>query len=151
MKEFHVAAQAAVDDDAGEEKVLEFSVAGQDFVASIPTTGQIALVAGSAVEGELDVIGAVFAFLKAVLHDDGYRRLRQLVQDGVLPLELVFGGDEENPMGIVDWIVQAGLGDERPTQRSTDSSSSPRSGGPRSTGRSSGRGSIRSVSQPVAS
>ena len=97
------------------------------------------------------MIGAVFGFLRGVLQGDGYRRLQLLVQEGKVPLEVLFGGDEGNELGIVEWIVQTSLGDERPTQRSTASSSSRSSGGPRSTGRSPGRGSPHSPSLPVAS
>jgi hypothetical protein len=150
MKEFQVAAQEAVD-DTPEEQILEFSVAGQDFVASLPTTGQIALVVASAGRTEAEQLGAVFGFLRGVLQGDGYRRLSDLLEAGVLPFEVIFGGDDANPDGIVEWIVQAAAGTERPTKRSSGSSSSQRAGGPRSTGRSPGKGSIRSNSLPVAS
>ena len=151
MKEFHVAAQDAVDDEQGEEKVLEFSVAGEDFIASVPTTGQIALVAGTSGGTETEQLSAVFGFLRGVLQGDGFIRLRRLIESGRVPFEVVFGGDENNASGIVEWLVQAGLGDERPTQRSGGSSSSRSTTGPRSTGRAPGKGSTRSPSQLVGS
>lgn len=152
MKEFTVAAQDAVDETTEDEKVLEFRLAGQEFVASLPTTGQIALVVATAGRSETQQLGAVFGFLRGVLQGDGYRRLEELVESGVVPFEVIFGGNDDNPDGgIVEYIVQSGAGGERPTQRSTASARSQKPGGPRSTGRSQGKGSIPSSSLPVAS
>jgi hypothetical protein len=150
MKEFYAAAQATVDEEQGEEKVLEFSLAGQEFVARIPTTGQVALVAGSGGRSQSDMIGAVFGFFRGVLLDDGWRRLHALLEDGTVPFEVLFGGDDNNATGVVEWISTA-AGGERPTQPSRDSSPSPDGTGRKSTGRSPGKGSTRSTSLSAVS
>ena len=144
MKEFVAAARQAVESEDGEEPTLEFGLAGQEFTAKVPTSGQVALVAGSFGGGNAQMVGALFEFLQGVLLDDGYRRLRKLIADGTVPFEVVFGGDDNNDQGIVEWIsAQAAA---RPTKPSDGSSPSRKQGGGKSTGRSPGKGSIRSAS-----
>jgi hypothetical protein len=146
MKEFVAAARSAVEDEeyeGKEPKPLEFGLAGQDFRAKVPTTGQVALVAGSFGGRNSEMVSAIFEFLQGVLLDDGYRRLRALVADGTVPFEVIFGGDDNNEQGIVEWISSKAAG--RPTKQPTDFSKSQKSGGQRSTGRSPGKGSIPST------
>jgi hypothetical protein len=137
MKEFKAAAEAATSE---EKPVLEFSLAGQEFVADKATIGQMALVAAAQDEGGQTLIAAVFRFLKGLLHDDGYQRLRNLVADGTVSFDLLAGGDDDNEDGIVDWIIEKSA-DERPTKLPTDYLPSQGSGGQRSTGRSPGKAS----------
>jgi hypothetical protein len=136
--EFKVAAQSQVDDETqledGEEPkpAVEFDILGQHFAADKPTPGRINVLfsARGGVEGTREV----WNFLRDVLWDDGYDRLRALVANGEFPPMLLFGGDELNDEGVVDHIISATAG--RPTQPSNDSSPSPKSTGSRSTGRS---------------
>lgn len=144
MQEFIAAARKAAED----QDWVEFSIAGQEFKASVPTTGQTALIMaalGNAEIGASERMAEIMAFLDSVLQDDGMKRLRKLMRDGVVPLDMIFGGNEDNDRGIVEFIVSH-ASDERPTQPSSSSSSSPESTGRRSTGRVRGEGSIPSDS-----
>jgi hypothetical protein len=149
MKEFKAAARASEDE---EEKVLEFAIGEQEFRSKIPSTARtamfIAAMTDEASTGE--AVGAIFAFLKDMLLDDGYRRIRKLITDEVIDLGTLTGGGDENDDGIIDWIISQ-ASDNRPTPPSADSSSSPETGGRRSTGRSPGKGSTRLASlSPVS-
>jgi hypothetical protein len=148
MKEFKAAAESAAGGD--EKKVLEFGLAGQKFVADKATTGQMALVAAAMDEGGTQMVGSVFRFLRGLLHDDGYTRLRNLVANGTVSFDLLVGGDDDNEDGIVDWIIEKSS-DDRPPKLPTDYLPSQETGGQRSTGRSPGKGSKRSASVPAAS
>lgn len=148
MKEFKAAARASESD---EEEILEFRLIDQEFRSRLPNTARVAMFVASMSDESTtgESVTAIFTFLKDVLLDDGYRRLRKMISDGTIDLEVLTGGGDENEDGIVDWII--GQASSRPTPASTDSSSSPASGGQRSTGRSPGRGSTRSPSlSPVS-
>jgi hypothetical protein len=148
MKEFKAAAQAAVDGE--DQQVLEFTLAGQEFVAKKAEIGQMALVASAMDEGGTQMVGAVFRFLRNLLLDDGYPRLRDLIASGAVSFELLIGGDDDNEDGIIDWIIEQSS-EERPTKAPTDYLPSQAAGGQRSTGRSRGQGSIHSPSAQPAS
>jgi len=149
MKEFAAAATAEVEGE--EAQVLEFALAGQEFVANKASVGQMALVVAAMDESEgVQAVGAVFRFLRGVLQGDGYQRLRELVAKGVVSFDLLAGGDDDNEEGIVDWIIEKSSAD-RPTKRPTDYLPSQASGGQKSTGRSRGQGSIPSSSARAAS
>jgi len=143
MKEFKAAAKAAAGGE--DEKVLEFKLGDQEFVADKASTAQIALVIASMEDGGGAMVSSVFRFLKGVLHDDGYPRLRNLIASGVVPFGLLVGGDDDNEDGIVDWIIEKSS-DERPTKQPADYLPSQAAGGQRSTGRSPGKGSKLSAS-----
>jgi hypothetical protein len=132
------------------EAILQFGLAGMEFTASKATTSQMALVVAAMDDGGAPAVAAVFRFLRGILHDDGYQRLRDLVAAGVVSFDLLIGGDEDNEDGIVDWLIEKSA-DERPTKRPTDYLPSQASGGQRSTGRSPGKGSKPSGLVPVAS
>jgi hypothetical protein len=136
--EFQVAAKSQVADETELEEgeapkpAVEFDILGQTFKADKPTPGRVNVLfsARGGVEGTREV----WNFLRDVLWDDGYQRLRDLVANGEFPPQLLFGGDELNEEGVVDHIISATAG--RPTQPSNGSSPSPSSTGVRSTGRS---------------
>ena len=140
--EFQVAAQQQVEEEELEEGQeppgIEFTILGQDFVADYPTPGRINVLFGA--RGGVEGTRAVWDFLRDVLRGNGFRRLQDLVASGQFPPQLLFGGDELNEEGVVDHIISATAG--RPTQPSSDFSSSPTPAGARSTGRSRGPGSI---------
>lgn len=149
MKEFHAAAHAANDQ---EEPILEFAIGDQEFTSKLPSTARTAMfIAAMTDESSTgEAIGAIFGFLKDMLLGDGYRRLRKLITDDVIDIGTLTGGGDENDEGIVDWIISQAA-ENRPTPPSADSSSSPESGGRRSTGRSPGKGSTLSPSpSPVS-
>ena len=144
--EFKVAAenQVQAEETEGEEPlVVEFKILDQEFVADVPSPGRINVLFGA--RGGVEGTRAVWDFLRAVLHGDGFQRLQKLVADGKFPPQLLFGGDELNEEGVVDHIISARAG--LPTQPSSDSSPSPTSDGKRSTGRVRGPGSISSPSR----
>lgn len=151
MKEFRAAAKHA----AGEQEELDLPPivlpdgTVENFTISIPTTGQISLVAASMDAGGVEMLGAVYNFLRGLMTTEDYRRFRGLVADGTIPFELVIGGDELNEDGIIDWIIENST--DRPTKAPTDFLPSQKTGGQRSTGRSPGRGSTRSTSTRAAS
>jgi hypothetical protein len=148
MKEFKSAAKSA---EEGEEEILEFAIGDEEFRSKLPSTARTAMFVASMSDESTtgDAIAAIFAFLKDMLLDDGYRRLRKLISDNVIDLGTLTGGGDENEDGIVDWII--GQASNRPTQPPTDSSTSPASTGLPSTGRSPGKGSTRSTSVSRAS
>lgn len=148
MKQFTAAAEAAA--ARGDTPVLEFSLAGQEFVASKAELGQMALVVAAMDEGGSPMVSAVFRFLRGILQGDGYARLRELVASGVVSFDLLVGGDDDNEDGIVDWLIEQSS-DERPTKLPTDYLPSQGNGGQRSTGRSRGPGSTASASARAAS
>ena len=134
-----------------EEKILEFELAGQDFRLKIPTSTQIVLLATASDTGTMrGMIGASMDFIEGLMLDDGFRRFRKLMAQGVISHELLLGGDDDNEKGIIDWIIEQ-VSDGTPPARPSGSSASPKAGGPRSTGRAPGKGSIRSGSPSVAS
>lgn len=134
-----------------EERILEFGLAGQDFRLKVPTSTQIVLLATSSDTGTMrGMLGATMDFLEGVMLDDGFRRLRKLMAKGVVSHELLLGGDDDNEQGIIDWIIEQ-VSDGTPPERPSDSSASPKAGGPRSTGRAPGKGSIPSGSPSAAS
>jgi len=149
VKEFNAAARAA---EGEEDQILEFAIGDQEFKSHLPSTARTAMfIAAMTDESSTgEAIGAIFSFLKDMLLDDGYRRLRKLISDDVIDLGTLTGGGDDNDEGIVDWIISQAA-ENRPTPPSADSSSSPETGGRRSTGRSPGKGSTRSPSlSPVS-
>lgn len=147
MKEFTAAARAADDPDG---EILQFRLAGIEFTADRATTSQMALVVAAMDDGGAQMVAAIFRFLRGVLHDDGYRQLRELVAGGAVTLDLLMGGDEDNEDGIVGWLIEKSA-DERPTRQPADYLPSQATTGRRSTGRSPGKGSKPSSLLPVAS
>jgi len=132
----------AEENEGAEPEVFEFSIAGQDFVADMPTNTQIVLLSATLSGGRTsDVLTGSLEFLEGTLRGNGYKRIRRLVAQGIVSTDLLIGGDENNDKGIVDSIV-AMVSDGRPPTRSTGSSGSQKPGGKKSTGRAPGKGSI---------
>lgn len=145
MMEFQIASEQAVkkEQDAAELEVLEFKLGPHSFKARRPTPGETNVLFAS--RGDIEGTVASWGFLRAVLQGTGYKRLVRLVETGVVPVPLLFGGDELNPGGgIIDGIISEFAG--RPPGSSDDSSESQSPTGPRSTGRAPGRGSTSSDS-----
>jgi hypothetical protein len=148
MREFVFSSEQAVKKQDGDDELFEFTIAGQEFHARQPEPGEINVLFAS--RGAGDNTRAVWNFLYRVLDGENpertdYYRLRKLVEDGIMPPALLFGGDELNDEGIVDAIVREFAG--RPPKSSSDSSASPSDDGPRSTGRVRGKGSVSSTSR----
>lgn len=144
MKSFHAAAKAA---DSEEEQILEFAIGDQEFRSRLPSTARVAMFIASMTDeaGTGESLGAIFQFLKDMLLDDGYRRIRKLISTNVIDLSTLTGGTEFDDDGIIDWIISEAAA-QRPTPPSAASSGSQGNGGRRSTGRSPGKGSTLSAS-----
>lgn len=144
MKEFAVAAARTVEEEepSEDEPIAEFDLAGQHFRSRLPSTGQISVLIGSSGFG--NNLRDIHALLKALLLDDGYRRLAALLTENTIGVGMLYGGDELNDTGILDYLIELRAG--RPTSSSSDSSESPKPAGRRSTGRVHGEGSIPSDS-----
>lgn len=138
MRSFQIAAEQETE----VEEILEFSVAGEEFKVKLPSASQATLVIANMSRGASSAIAGVYRFLERALLDDGYERLTNLISEGELPFEVLFGGDELNEIGIVEWIVQEAAA--RPTKPLSGSQRSSKSSGKRSTGRSPGKGSTHS-------
>jgi hypothetical protein len=151
MKEFVASAQRAQRDDGEEPDRLEFTIDGVEFSCEIPTSAQIALMASAADEGGATMVNAVFNFLRGIMYDEEFLRLRRLVSRGKIDFDIIFGGNDDNEVGVVDWIIEEAADRTRPTGPSTGSSESRGSGGRRSTGRSHSRASTRGGSPSPAS
>ncbi|UDL15407.1 tail assembly chaperone [Microbacterium phage Pepe25] len=140
MREFQLAAEHDQEEqELGEDRILEFTLGKQKFRAKLATPGQSSVVIGAFGQNETQAIQAVYRFLRRVMLDDGYKRLQTMVENEEVSFGILFGGDDNNDGGIVDWIIEESA--SRPTRPSTESSSSPTTGGRKSTGRSPGRGS----------
>ncbi|QKO02786.1 tail assembly chaperone [Microbacterium phage Kelcole] len=139
MREFQLAAERDQQEkELGEETVLEFALGEETFRAKLATPGQSSLVIGAFGQNETQAIQAVYKFLRRILLDDGYRRLTRMVEEDKVSFGVLFGGDDNNDGGIVDWIIEESA--SRPTRPSTESSSSPTTGGRKSTGALAGSG-----------
>lgn len=137
---------AAAEDGGEDDEILQFSIAGQKFETRLPSLTQIVLLSTGTDSGSVrGVLSASMEFLEGILLGDGYKRIKKLVANGTISYNLLIGGDEDNDHGIIDWIVEQ-VSDGRPPKRSTASSPSAKPGGPRSTGRAPGKGSILSAS-----
>lgn len=131
--------------DADPDEIIEFALGPNEFRARKPTADQIAtltlLPPGG---GEVALSRAVISFMDGILLDDGATRLHSLMARGVVTTSLLVNGGERNETGVIPAIIEMVTGN--PTQSSTDSSTSPTSGGKKSTGRSPGKGSTLSDS-----
>jgi hypothetical protein len=137
-----VTAAQKVEEDEDDAQVLEFSIGGEEFVANVPSTTQIVLLAtGSEAGTARSLLSAVLEFMEGILQGDGYKRFRKLMVKGIITNDLLIGGD-----GDIDWIIEQ-VSAGRPPKPSSDSSPSPETGGKRSTGRAPGKGSIQSGSK----
>lgn len=150
MKQFQAAAKRDGDQEWLEPiKIRMPDGEVEEFPIRSATTGQISLVASALDTGGVEMVGSAYTFLRALMEPADYRRLRQLVADGVVSFELLIGGDDLNEEGIIDGIIEDST--RRPTKAPTDYLPSQKPGGQRSTGRSPGRGSTRSASAHAAS
>jgi len=149
MQEFKVASKRAAQED---DEVIEIPFGDRTLISKIPTPGQSALfyarLVSPATEEERDngPVNAVFGLLRSILADGDVPYLKQLLGEGRIEFSTLFGGDDENPSGLVEELLRQASG--RPTEPSSDSSPSQKSTGRPSTGRTPGKGSIRSKASP---
>lgn len=138
---------AVAEAKADPDEVIEFSLGADEFEVRRPTLDQVIALSLLPPEAtEADVARASLAFMDGILLGDGAKRLRVLMARGVVSVQLLFSGDDNNETGIIPAIVEAATGN--PTPSPTDSATSQTSGGKKSTGRAPGKGSTRSNSQP---
>lgn len=135
--EFKVAAKAA----AGEEEdVVEVPIDDVTYIARRPTPAMFALFQ---VESREDYLGALWHILQGILGKEAVDHIKTLIWERRIDLDDLVGGSEENEDGLLNMIISEFSG--RPTEPSTDSSASPKTGGRKST-RAPGKGSISSTS-----
>lgn len=142
---FQVAVQEQINEEeraaqAEKEPWFEFSLLGQDYVVreKPARTKNIVLLAALA-DGGPEFYAGVLNFLESIIEGGRGRMIRKLLASGAIEFELLWGGDEQNPHGIVDTIISRST--ENPTDEPSGSSTSPSSTSKRSTGRSPGKGS----------
>lgn len=131
---FQLAAEPEIE-ETDEPKLIEIEL-GESLVikSKYPTPGQSSLLmAGLAGRGTAAAVSAIYRFLEIVLVDNGYRIITDLIEQGQLGMDDLWGGSDVNGTGIIDYIIEQATA--RPTGPSTASSASPTSGGRRSTGR----------------
>lgn len=146
MFEFNVASESAIaEQKIKDEEPISFGILGQTFQARRPLPGEINVL--FATQGGGEGTRAIWRFLRNVLLPSdraqgrsGWLELRDMVEEGKFPPDLLFGGDEDNEQGVVDHIVSVWAG--RPTPSSSDSSTSLEATGSISTARAPGEGSI---------
>lgn len=165
MQEFRFAAKKAT--RPKDLELLDVPFGERILYVKRPTPGQIAMWTSHARRtsifiASMDLLEKIIVTdmktineaLKGATDDDGNPRpqatkesigtilyLEELLDDGIIDADLIFGGDgEENKQGLLDAILAEWAG--RPTEPSGDSSTSPNGSGPRSTGRVRGKGSI---------
>lgn len=138
--QFVTAAKRAAEADSGED-YLEFTLADQEFKATLPTPGQAAYLGVVFTSGSMaEVLAGALDMLDGLLEGDGGRRIRKLLLMGALTPELLLWGDENNEKGILGTLIELAAAG-RPTTPPSDSSPSQANGGRKSTGRSPGKGS----------
>lgn len=146
---FRAAAHAA--EISEDEDVVDVPIEGVVYKARRPTPMQGALLneALTSTNGA-ERLSAVFRLIQALLGSEAKEVLEEMAWDRRIDFPDLIGGSEQNPDGgLLDQIFAEFAA--RPTEPSTDSSSSQTSGGRKSTGRSPGRGSTRSASPSTPS
>lgn len=128
MKEF----TTALKEVTGEaEEVMKFTVDGTELTAYYPSDGQLAILAASVGRHSSvhNQVAGIIDFFVEVMDDFSHSYLR----DRLLDREDPFGLEEVE--SIMAWMMEEWTG--RPTQQPSVSTPSRRSGGPRSTQRTS--------------
>lgn len=150
MREFVVAAKRAEEKDV---ELLDIPFGEKTLYVKRPTSGQTSMFAVNGVER--GTLIAAMRLLQTILVTDAkviaealqieekdldpktigdIYYLRWLIEEDIISSGTIFGGDDNNPKGLIEAIVEEWAG--RPTQPSDDSSESPAPTGQRSTGRS---------------
>jgi hypothetical protein len=143
--EFKTAVEKADAEAKGEApEPFEFTLAGQEFVAALPSATQLSMLAIAIGDGGKAALETALNVFDGLLEGNGGARLRKLIANGTVKPSLLFWGDELNDQGIIGALVAQVTG--RPTTPSSDSSATPKTSGRRSTGRAPGKGSTRSTS-----
>lgn len=137
MQEFQFAAAKA--EDPNQDLVIEIPFPTRTLIARPPTPAETSMfnLRSNGLAPERDpfngFIPGLFKLLDDILAEGDVEYLKQLIAEGKITIGTLFGGDEKNAKGLVNVILAEASG--RPTQPSSDSSPSPDSSGPRSTGR----------------
>lgn len=142
---FQVAAERSVEEleeiKQG-EPWFEFGLADVDFIVrEKPSPGQIAALLGGLADTGPALVRAVLHFLENIIEDRQGKLLRRMLEQKKFDFGVLWGGDELNPKGVVDTIVE--LASENPTGEPNGSSTQQPATGKRSTGRSPSKASTR--------
>lgn len=129
MKEFTTAARRSVPSAIEGAEPIQFTVDGEEFTAYPPSAGQLALLmAGQAKNREVEEsVAAIIDFLDGILDEHAQEVFRRRMLDRNDPF------DFDNVEAIMEGLVEEWSA--RPTQSSSDSSSSRGTGGRKSTAR----------------
>lgn len=92
---------------------VAFTLDGRELIAHPPTTGQLALFVAASGSGGLKTITGIFEFMEAVLDEDDYDYIEELLHEGV-------------DLDLITDIISALIGEwsARPTGSSSGSTSS---------------------------
>lgn len=140
---FQVAAKQQVEEEEGAKRAepwFEFTLLDSEFIIrEKPSTAQAGALLAGLVDGDANFYRATLTFLENVVEKNRGRLIRQMLERNQISFDVVWGGDDLNPKGIVDTIIEALSAN--PTVGRDDSSNSQPDTGTRSTGRSPGQGS----------
>ncbi|QNL30002.1 tail assembly chaperone [Microbacterium phage Wheelie] len=142
---FQVAAKEQLNEEqraalAKQEPWFEFSLLGQDFIVrEKPSPAQGAVLLAALADNGPDFYAGVLGYIESVVEKGRGRLIRKMLAQDAITFGVVWGGDEQNPQGIVDTIISLASGN--PTDEPNGSSTSQSSTSKRSTGRSPGKGS----------
>lgn len=132
-------------------EVIELDLGEHHFRVRKPTTDQmlgLTLIGRNVTQRTL--LTHALSFMEGIMLDGKYQEFLDMVIAGTITSSLLIGGDDRNEQGIVQGIIQAAA-KGNPTKPSTDSATSQKNGGKRSTGRAPGKGSKLAPSAPTAS
>lgn len=142
---FQVAAKEQLDEEERaalktQEPWFEFSLLGQDYVVrEKPSPAQNAVLLASLADNGPEFYAGVLGYLENIVEKGRGRMFRKLLAQDAIAFAVLWGGDEQNPQGIVDTIISLSSGN--PTDAQSGSSTPQRATSKRSTGRSPGKGS----------
>ncbi|QNL30003.1 tail assembly chaperone [Microbacterium phage Jehoshaphat] len=141
---FQVAAKEQLNEEqraalAKQEPWFEFSLLGQDFIVrEKPSPAQGAVLLAALADNGPDFYAGVLGYIESVVEKGRGRLIRKMLAQDAITFGVVWGGDEQNPQGIVDTIISLASGN--PTDEPNGSSTSQSSTSKRSTGALAGQG-----------
>jgi hypothetical protein len=126
MLEFVTAARQHPESAIADAEPITFTVDGEEFTAHPPTPGQLALIMAAQTSRSMtERIAAIIDFMDCLLDESGQERFRDRLMDRDDPF------DVEQVQEVISGLMEEWTA--RPTQRSSDSSSSQASTGRSST------------------
>jgi len=147
--EFQMATQAALEDEDGNELPPEEIVYDQQFgfgdftlECRLPRPAEVINFYADLYNGGMGAIAACYHLLARVSRPGHVQVMKMMVENELITIGAIYGGDDVNPEGVVDILLERQSAN--PTRVSSGSSPSSTAAGRRSTGRSPGANSTRS-------